>query len=55
MHIKSNKTHLNNVVSAKSTKASVRFPKLLNSCSELDSQIFWGIIFHIFDPRCRTN
>ena len=29
--------------------------KLLNSCSELDSQIFWGIIFHIFDPRCRTN
>ena len=29
--------------------------KLLNSCSELDSQIFWGTIFHILYPKCRTN
>ena len=29
--------------------------KLLNSFSELDSLIFWGTIFHIFGPKCRTD
>ena len=28
MHIRSNKTHLSNVVFAKPTRASIRFPKL---------------------------
>ena len=28
--------------------------KLLNSFSELESIIFW-YIFHIFDPKCRTD
>ena len=29
--------------------------KLLNSFSELDSVIFWGTIFYIFGPKCRTD
>ena len=29
--------------------------KLLNSFSELDSLIFRGTIFHIFDPKCRID
>ena len=29
--------------------------KLFNSFSELDSLIFWGTIFHIIGPKCRTE
>ena len=47
----SNKTHLSNVAFAKST----RLIKLFSSFSELDSLIFWGSIFHIFGPKCRTD
>ena len=43
MYIRTNKTHLRNLI------------KLLNSLSELDSLIFWGTIFHIFGPKCRTD
>ena len=51
MHIDSNKTHLSNEVFAKSTRASIRCPKV----SELGSLIFWGTMFHIFGPKCHTD
>ena len=55
MHIRSNKTHLSNVV-LQSLQGQVscfqNLIKLLNSFSELDSLIFWDTIFHIFGPKC---
>ena len=43
VYIRSNKTDLNNVVFAESTRTSIRFPKILNSLSELDySTYFWS-------------
>ena len=47
MYIRSNKTHLSNVVFAKSIREKIGFPKLnlLNWFSELDSLIFWGATY----------
>ena len=55
MHIASNKTHLSNVVFAKSARPSIRFLKLLNSSSELHSLIFWGTVLLTFGPKYRTD
>ena len=58
MYIRSNKTHLSNVVLQNLQGQVSGFQnliKFLNSFSELDSLIFRGTIFDIFCPKYRTD